>query len=75
MAVDLLCRLFVDGASVTDRENPDDPACPINGVNDAKPPHPVSPQPPQLSDQWVTRPWIRTEGSKGMLDATLQAGR
>lgn len=51
MAVDLLYRLFVDGASVTDRENPDDPACPINSVNDAKPPHPASPQPLQLSDQ------------------------
>jgi len=69
--MELLGHLFVDPASMANRNNPDDPACLINGVDNTKPPHPVFPQPLQFPKKRLTRVWVHTERSQGLLDAAF----
>lgn len=42
-AANLLSELVVDLASVADCGNPKNPAFPIDGIDDAKTPHPILP--------------------------------
>jgi hypothetical protein len=57
---------------VAHREDPEDPGATIDGVDDAKAPHAVLPEPLQLPLEGLPQGRIATESLEGTLDRSLQ---
>ena len=68
----LFRRLFVDGATRTDGNDPDGPMSSIDAVDDAEPPNPVLPVTLQFLLQWFAAGWIVTKGANSLPDAAFQ---
>lgn len=69
---ELFRRLFVDRAPRTDGDNPNDPAGPVNGIDDAEPTNAVLPVTLQLLLQGFAAGRIGAQGSNSLPDAPFQ---
>lgn len=67
--------LLVNGPPVADREDPDDPASTIDGVDDAEAPHAVLPESFQLPQEGLPQGGVATESLEGILDRAFQLRR